>query len=85
LHYEQAPEAHVHGILAFAHTLLQTWVLDLVWEAPSPSLLEQCVPLDSSLYFSRTEIDPEISKVLLATNCLFEEFCPLLWASLTLA
>ena len=48
-------------------------------------MLEQRVPFDSSLYFSRTEIDPEISKVLLATNCLLEEFCPLLWASLTLA
>jgi len=37
------------------------------------------------LYFSSTEIDPEISNVLLAINCFWEELCPLLWASLTLA
>jgi len=40
------PAEHVHGMLALAHTLLQTWVLDLVYDAPSPSLLEQCCPFD---------------------------------------
>jgi hypothetical protein len=82
--YAEEP-AHVHGISALAHRLLATWVLDLVYEAPLPSLEATCSPLDESLYFSVTEMCPLISKSLLATWQFCSWLDPLLHASLTLA
>lgn len=60
-------QGHTAGIAALAHKLFWTWDLDLVWEAPSPSFWAEFSPLEESLYFSETEIDPEMSKVLFAT------------------
>ena len=75
----------VHGILAFAKQLSHTQVLCLVYEPPSPSLDAVWHPFDSSLYFSLTDIDPQISNVLLPTNYRDDELYPFDYASLTFA
>ena len=75
----------MHGISALAQTLFWTWVLVLVWEAPSPSLHAECCPLDESLYFSLTVMEPLMSKVLLATSQFCSWWDPLVADSETLA
>ena len=74
----------VQGTSALAQRLFKTWDLDLVYEAPSPSCLAECSPLDESLYCSETAIDPLMLKVLLATSQFCSSLVPLLQASLTL-
>ena len=68
-----------------AEVLFSTWVLDLVWEAPSPDLEATCCPLDWSLYFSVTQIEPAMSKTLLATSQFCSAVSPLEQHSETLA
>ena len=80
-----AMEAQVHGMEALAQLLFWTWVLDLVYEAPSPSFCEENSPFEESLYFSETLIDPAISKVLLATSQFWLPLDPAEADSLTLA